>query len=226
VCDLPPEEGVELIALSAEHGLSYVPMLTPTSTEERIARLAASATSFLYCVSIAGVTGARKDLPADLPAFIGRVRKHTPLPLAVGFGISTAVEFALGGENCLHGERELLVVACATAIPAAFSMVIGLLYMHCSGRKHSEGPRPDGDQPAKGKHLMLVEVPDTDFVSNGSIRGQPFNQEFKMPGNSMVSYKSSQGTSIQIHSPSGNDIAAYQSMNQSSVMSTMRPRGE
>jgi tryptophan synthase len=53
VCDLPPEEGVELIALSAEHGLSYVPLLTPTSTEERIARLAASArrrplyTSFL-----------------------------------------------------------------------------------------------------------------------------------------------------------------------------------
>jgi len=89
VVDLPPEEGVELANECAKHGLSNVPLIAPTTSDERIAILAKQATSFLYCVSTTGVTGARADLPADLSVFIGRIRSQTDLPLAVGFGICT-----------------------------------------------------------------------------------------------------------------------------------------
>ena len=98
VVDLPPEEGAEFVKLCSEHGLSYVPLLTPTSTDERIKHLASVASSFCYCVSLTGVTGAREDLPKELPDFIARVRQHTSLPLAVGFGISTAKQVEQVGE--------------------------------------------------------------------------------------------------------------------------------
>jgi len=94
VVDLPPEEGHEFIALCAKYKLSYVPLLTPTSTDERIQQLASVASSFLYCVSLTGVTGARAALPPELPAFVARIRKQTDLPLAVGFGISTRAHVA------------------------------------------------------------------------------------------------------------------------------------
>lgn len=72
----------------------YVPLLTPTSTNDRIIALAKTATSFLYCVSLTGVTGARSELPTDLNEFLLRIREQTSLPLAVGFGISTPAQVA------------------------------------------------------------------------------------------------------------------------------------
>ena len=89
VVDLPPEEGQDFVKLCAKHGLSYVPLITPTSTNERIAQLTSTASSFLYCVSLTGVTGERKELPKSLPDFITRVREHCDLPIAVGFGVSS-----------------------------------------------------------------------------------------------------------------------------------------
>lgn len=89
VVDLPPEEGIELRQRASAYGLDVICLLAPTSTDERIARLAAQATGFIYCVSLTGVTGARQELPAALPAFLDRVRSRTSLPLAVGFGISS-----------------------------------------------------------------------------------------------------------------------------------------
>jgi len=89
VVDLPPEEAVELAAQCGKHGLSNVPLIAPTTSNERIGVLTKHATTFLYCVSTTGVTGARADLPSDLGEFIARVRSMTDLPLAVGFGIST-----------------------------------------------------------------------------------------------------------------------------------------
>jgi tryptophan synthase alpha chain len=88
VPDLPPEEADELCAVAQPHGLATVFLLAPTSTEERIAAVAARAQGFIYCVSLTGVTGARDALRADLAAFLGRVRRRTPLPLAVGFGVA------------------------------------------------------------------------------------------------------------------------------------------
>jgi len=89
VVDLPPEEGKELNKACVKYGLSNVPLVAPTSSDKRIEALAEMATTFLYCVSVTGVTGARSELPPDLDEFIQRVRKATDLPLAVGFGISS-----------------------------------------------------------------------------------------------------------------------------------------
>ena len=77
VVDLPPEEGASFVEKAASRGLSYVPLVSPTTTNERIAYLSSNANSFLYCVSVTGVTGARGALPADLKDFVERVRTHS-----------------------------------------------------------------------------------------------------------------------------------------------------
>jgi tryptophan synthase len=90
VVDLPPEMGVALNKSCVDNGLSNIPLVAPTSSDKRIESLAKMASTFLYCVSVTGVTGARNTLPDDLAEFIQRVRSKTELPLAVGFGISNA----------------------------------------------------------------------------------------------------------------------------------------
>jgi tryptophan synthase alpha chain len=98
--DVPPEEGGPLKAALAAHDLDVIYMLAPTSTEARVARVAEVASGFVYCVSVAGTTGVRDQLPADLPEFIARVRRHTDLPLAVGFGVSRREHVARIGQLC------------------------------------------------------------------------------------------------------------------------------
>ena len=88
VVDLPPEEGSDLARACNKYGLSNIPLIAPTTTDQRIGHLAKTASTFIYCVSTTGVTGARSELPSDLDDFIKRVRSQTGLPLAVGFGIS------------------------------------------------------------------------------------------------------------------------------------------
>jgi tryptophan synthase alpha chain len=78
-----------LVALAASCGVSLVPMATPTSTEARLDLVAAAATSFVYCVAVTGVTGARSEVGSQLPGLLQRLRARTGAPLAVGFGIST-----------------------------------------------------------------------------------------------------------------------------------------
>ena len=86
--DLPPEEGQEFARLAQGRGLDLIPLLAPTSTESRIRANVQAGSGFVYCVSLTGVTGAREQLSAALPDFLARVREHTDLPLAVGFGVS------------------------------------------------------------------------------------------------------------------------------------------
>ena len=94
VPDLPPEEATELQEALRSHGLDLIYLLAPTSTEERVRTVAGRGSGFLYLVSLVGVTGARDRLPPELEAFVARVRAATDLPLAVGFGISTADQAA------------------------------------------------------------------------------------------------------------------------------------
>jgi tryptophan synthase alpha subunit len=89
VVDLPPEEAGDFLAACKANDLSFVPLVAPTTSDERIGLIAATADAFLYCVSVTGTTGSRTELPAELGAFVDRVRRSTDLPLAVGFGIST-----------------------------------------------------------------------------------------------------------------------------------------
>jgi len=73
-----------------QRGLDLVSLVAPTSTEARIAQIARHATGFLYAIAVNGVTGARQQLSADATALLGRIRRVTDLPVAVGFGISNA----------------------------------------------------------------------------------------------------------------------------------------
>jgi len=94
IVDLPPEEGHPFVKSCEENGVAFVPLIAPTTTDDRIAYLATAASSFIYCVSVTGVTGTRGGLPADLGDLVARVRAQTDLPLAVGFGISDASQVA------------------------------------------------------------------------------------------------------------------------------------
>jgi tryptophan synthase alpha chain len=89
VPDLPLEEARELAASCRERGLALIPLVAPTS-EQRIAAIVQSASGFIYCVSSLGVTGVRQSFHEGISRFLQQVRVHTALPLAVGFGVSTA----------------------------------------------------------------------------------------------------------------------------------------
>jgi tryptophan synthase alpha chain len=113
VPDVPSDEAGELRAACAGHGLDLVPLLAPTSTEERIAAACDLAGGFVYLVSVAGVTGARARLSDRVEGLVGRVRRHTGLPLLVGFGIAEPDHarraLAAGADGVVIGSRALEV---------------------------------------------------------------------------------------------------------------------
>src|SRR5690242_13992598 len=86
--DLTPEESDDYRRILAAHHLDTIFLGAPTSTDDRLAKIAASSSGFLYLISRTGVTGAKDALPDDLPALLRRARAVTQLPIAVGFGIS------------------------------------------------------------------------------------------------------------------------------------------
>jgi tryptophan synthase alpha chain len=88
VPDLPVEEAGGLRDLADAADLALVPLVAPTTPEERIKAIAACARGFIYCVSLTGVTGVRDRLSPEVAEFTARVRRHTTLPVALGFGIS------------------------------------------------------------------------------------------------------------------------------------------
>jgi tryptophan synthase alpha chain len=89
VPDLPVEEAGELAKIAAGHDFRLILLVTPTTPRDRAAKIAQLSTGFLYCVSVVGITGARSELPPELLEQLRWLRTQTPLPLCVGFGIST-----------------------------------------------------------------------------------------------------------------------------------------
>jgi tryptophan synthase alpha chain len=92
VTDLVPEEAEEFRALLAAKDLSLIMLAAPTSSDERLQKICAQASGFVYAVSRAGVTGAQTALSSDAENLVSRLRNYTDLPIAVGFGISTALQ--------------------------------------------------------------------------------------------------------------------------------------
>ncbi len=89
VPDLPLEEAGPFQRLSESRNIYLIHLLAPTSTDERIAQTCKRAKGFIYCVSLTGVTGARAELRGGVRELVGRIRRHTALPVLVGFGVST-----------------------------------------------------------------------------------------------------------------------------------------
>jgi tryptophan synthase alpha chain len=91
VADLTPDEGGPFEAAARDAGLAVVYLVAPTTPPARRAAVATRSGGFLYCVSLVGVTGARTSLPAGIARLVRDVRASSPVPVAVGFGVSTPV---------------------------------------------------------------------------------------------------------------------------------------
>jgi tryptophan synthase alpha chain len=98
ITDLTVEEAGDYLDAMRAHDLATVFLAAPTSTDERLRRIAHASTGFVYAVSRTGVTGQQKQLATDARQLVTRLRKFTRLPIAVGFGISTAEQFEAVGE--------------------------------------------------------------------------------------------------------------------------------
>jgi tryptophan synthase alpha chain len=96
--DLPVEEAGDYQREMRRNELATVFLAAPTSTDERLKRIAEASSGFVYAVSRTGVTGTRQQLPEDARKLVRRLRKYTKLPIAVGFGISTAEQFTAVAE--------------------------------------------------------------------------------------------------------------------------------
>ena len=90
ITDLIPEEAGAWITAFRGHGIDLIFLVAPTTSDERLTRIVQQASGFIYAVSRAGVTGARNEMPRDAESLVKRVRAVSDLPIAVGFGISTA----------------------------------------------------------------------------------------------------------------------------------------
>jgi tryptophan synthase alpha chain len=89
VVDLPPEEDEELCLPAMKSGINFIRLATPTTDDKRLPTVLNNTSGFVYYVSIMGITGTRAASDVDITAAVGRLKRHTDLPIAVGFGIST-----------------------------------------------------------------------------------------------------------------------------------------
>lgn len=108
VTDLTPEEAGDHLRIMRSHQLDTIFLAAPTSDDERLRKISASSSGFLYLISRTGVTGAKDALPDDLPSLLRRTRQFTNLPVAVGFGISLP-----GHVSVLGGLADAAVVGSA-----------------------------------------------------------------------------------------------------------------
>lgn len=131
VPDLPLEEGTDVRSACRARGLALVPLVAPTTPAERLERIGAQASGFVYTVSLTGTTGERAELAGGLANVISRTAAHTTVPVAVGFGISTpehaAAAAAAGADGVIVGTRLVRAVGEATDPVAEVSeLVTGL----------------------------------------------------------------------------------------------------
>ena len=94
VVDLPPEEDAELCLPALAAGLSFIRLATPTTDDQRLPAVLANTSGFVYYVSVTGITGTATPDPAEVADAVVRIKRHTTLPVAVGFGVRTAEQAA------------------------------------------------------------------------------------------------------------------------------------
>lgn len=113
VPDLPAEEAGELIALGRDSGIDTIFLIAPTSTPDRIRRIANNSRGFIYYVSLTGVTGVRRYLPSEVLSKVKYIKSITPKPVAVGFGVSNssqAKEVAKSADGVIVGSAIVKII--------------------------------------------------------------------------------------------------------------------
>ncbi len=114
IVDLPPEEDEELCLPAMEAGLNFIRLATPTTDDERLPKVLTNASGFLYYVSITGVTGTRAPDARDVAAQVARIKRHTSLPVCIGFGVKTpqqARTLATAGDGVVVGSALVDIIA-------------------------------------------------------------------------------------------------------------------
>jgi tryptophan synthase alpha chain len=123
VPDLPYEEADEALAACDAHGIALVPLVAPTTTDERFARIGARARGFLYTVSVVGTTGERSALSERFAEIVARAKACTAVPVALGFGISTPEQArqaaVAGADGVIVGTRLVRAAGESDGDPAA-----------------------------------------------------------------------------------------------------------
>jgi len=99
VVDLPPEEDEELCLPTLKAGLNFIRLATPTTDDKRLPVVLSNTSGFVYYVSITGITGAAAPDAGKVSAAVARIKRHTKLPVAVGFGVRTAEQARAIAEN-------------------------------------------------------------------------------------------------------------------------------
>ncbi len=130
ILDLPPDEAVRNKELAATHGLSSIQLIAPTTPESRIAEIAAKAKGFLYYVSREGVTGEQTGLSESISERVEMIRRHSTLPVVVGFGISTpdqAAEAAIDADGAVVGSAIVRRIAEWSKDPELIEKVKGFI---------------------------------------------------------------------------------------------------
>jgi tryptophan synthase alpha chain len=117
VVDMPPEEDAELRPQASEAGLSFIRLATPTTDAKRLPAVLAHTSGFVYYVSIAGITGTKAPDLADVKGHVGRIKRETSLPVAVGFGVKTEEQV-----SAIAGIADAVVVGSALVNTIAQSL--------------------------------------------------------------------------------------------------------
>ncbi len=144
ITDMTPEESSEYRSTMHANGLDTIFLAAPTSTDERLKRIADASSGFLYVISRTGVTGVKDSLPEELPAMVRRARKFTRLPIAVGFGISVAAQVTvLGGiaDAVVVGSSLVAEIERAGSVSAAAEGAAARVRMLKEAAKHGVSRR-------------------------------------------------------------------------------------
>ncbi len=131
VPDLPHEEAAELRAACDRNGVALVPLIAPTTTDERLSAIGAQARGFLYAVSVVGTTGERQELSEGARTLIARAHARAEVPVALGFGIATPAHARAaaeaGADGVIVGTRLVRAAAESSDPPAAVAALVAEL---------------------------------------------------------------------------------------------------
>ena len=154
ITDLTPEESDDYRRILSVHHLDTIFLAAPTSTDERLEKIAACSSGFLYLISRTGVTGAKDALPEDLPALVRRARRATQLPIAVGFGISQPGHVCvLGGlaDAAVIGSALVSEIEKAASITAASAALADRVRSLKAAARHGLSRRVEDPEGRYGK---------------------------------------------------------------------------
>ncbi len=136
VTDLPVEESGDYLRAMKAHKLAPVFLAAPTSTDERLRNIAKHSRGFVYAISRTGITGARQELAGDARSLVERLRAHTRLPIAVGFGVSTPEQFSEVGSFADAAVVGSAIVQCIEQNPGREAAAVSEFLSSLTGKAH------------------------------------------------------------------------------------------